>query len=168
MEIRRREGAAPRTMAQIRRAGKPGLAGTGRLPARHFRASMPVMKRLTLLAAALCATAQPSAAADAPPPVGIARAEQAIAAGVQLVDVRTRAEWDAGHLRDAKFLPLAGDDFPARAKAALDPTKPVLVYCKAGGRSARAAEQLRKAGFTVHDLEGGITAWQQAGKPVVK
>jgi rhodanese-related sulfurtransferase len=43
----------------------------------------------------------------------------------------------------------------------LDKNKPVLVYCAAGGRSASAAKDLKKAGFKkVYDLEGGYDAWE--------
>jgi rhodanese-related sulfurtransferase len=61
------------------------------------------------------------------------------------------------------------EGFVEKAKAALDPKKPVLVYCRSGGRSAKAVKALREAGFTtVHDMDGGIIAWQKAGKPVEK
>lgn len=111
-------------------------------------------------------------AADEPtkiPQVKVEQAEKAIAAGIQILDVRTREEWDQGHLKNAKLATVTEDGFLAKAKALLDPKKPVLVYCRSGRRSALAAEQLRAAGFTpVHDLAGGIVAWQEAGKPVVK
>jgi rhodanese-related sulfurtransferase len=56
-----------------------------------------------------------------------------------------------------------------RAKVAADPKKPVLVYCRSGGRSAKAAQELRAAGFSqVLELEGGVIAWQKSGKPLVK
>jgi rhodanese-related sulfurtransferase len=124
-----------------------------------------------LFALALVAT-QAAHAADEPskiPPVKVEQAEKAIAAGVQILDVRTREEWDQGRLKDAKLATVTEDGFLDKAKALLDPKKPVLVYCRSGRRSALAAEQLRAAGFTpVHDLAGGIVAWEKAGKPVVK
>lgn len=111
-------------------------------------------------------------AADEPskiPQVKVEQAEKAIAAGVQILDVRTREEWDQGHLKDAKLATVTEDGFLDKAKALLDPKKPVLVYCRSGRRSALATEQLRAAGFTpVHDLAGGIIAWEKAGKPMVK
>ncbi|MCW1884132.1 rhodanese-like domain-containing protein [Luteolibacter flavescens] len=119
-------------------------------------------------ALALLALATPLSAAEAPAPVKIEQTEKHLADGAQLLDVRTQEEWDEGHIKGAKFVPIAKDGFLEGAKAALDPKKPVLVYCKSGGRSARAAKQLREAGFTVHDLAGGITAWKKAGKPVQK
>lgn len=111
-------------------------------------------------------------AADEPAkdaPVKIEQAEKLIADGVQLLDVRTKEEWDEGHLKGAKMVTVTEKDFLEKAKAALDPQKPVLVYCRSGGRSAKATKALREAGFTaVHDMDGGITAWQKAGKPVEK
>lgn len=101
-------------------------------------------------------------------PVKIEQAEKRLADSVQLLDVRTKEEWNEGHLKGATLATVTEDGFLDKAKAALDPKKPVLVYCKSGGRSAKAAKQLREAGFTVYDLAGGITAWQKAGKPVVK
>jgi rhodanese-related sulfurtransferase len=51
----------------------------------------------------------------------------------------------------------------------VDPKKPVLVYCRSGGRSAKAAKQMKDLGFVeISDLDGGITAWKKAGKKVVK
>ena len=114
-----------------------------------------------MLAGALHAVEQPA-------PIKVEQAEKQLAGGVQLLDVRTPKEWNEGHLQGAKLVTLSEDGFLDKAKAALDPKKPVLLYCRTGGRSAKAAEQLRDAGVTVHDLEGGITAWQKAGKPVVK
>ena len=101
-------------------------------------------------------------------PVKIEQAEKHLADGAQLLDVRTKEEWDEGHLKGATLVTVTEDGFLDKAKAALDPKKAVVVYCKSGGRSAMAAQQLRAAGFTVYDLDGGITAWKAGGKPVVK
>ncbi|MEK7951035.1 rhodanese-like domain-containing protein [Luteolibacter soli] len=124
------------------------------------------MKLAAVLACLALAT--PLHAADEPAPVKIEQAEKQITDGVQILDVRTPDEWKEGHLEKAKLVTLSKEGFVEKAKAELDPKKPVLVYCKSGGRSAKAAKQLREAGFTVYDLDGGITAWQKAGKPVVK
>lgn len=101
-------------------------------------------------------------------PVKIEQAEKKIAGGAQLLDVRTKEEWDEGHLKGAKLVTVTEEGFLEKAKAVLDQKKPVLVYCRSGKRSAMAVEQLRAAGFTVDDIEGGITAWKAAGKPVEK
>lgn len=113
-----------------------------------------------------------SAGAEVPAgdkPIKVAQAAEKIAAGIQLLDVRTREEWDEGHLKGAKRVPYPQDGFTAKAKAALDPSKPVVVYCRSGNRSAKAAKLMREAGFTtVFDVAGGIIDWEKEGKPVVK
>jgi rhodanese-related sulfurtransferase len=102
-------------------------------------------------------------------PVKVEQAEKQIASGVQLLDVRSKEEWDQGHLKGAKLLPVSEEDFAGKAKAILDPEKPVLVYCRSGRRTVKAAKALRDAGFpTVYEMEGGILAWEKAGKPVEK
>ena len=102
-------------------------------------------------------------------PIKIEQAAAKIEAGVQLLDVRTKEEWDAGHLKGAKLVTLSEEGFADKAKAVLDPKKPVVIYCRSGGRSAKATKLLRDAGFTtVHDMAGGIVAWEKEGKPVVK
>ena len=63
--------------------------------------------------------------------------------GVQLIDVRTADEFNSGHLANAQNMDIKLKDFEQKV-ATLDKTKPVMVYCKAGGRSARAAEMLKE------------------------
>lgn len=85
---------------------------------------------------------------------------------VQLVDVRTTEEYNAGHLKNARNINVNADDFKEQV-GSLNKKKPVMVYCKSGGRSAKAAEQLKDMGFTeVYNMDGGIMKWQAAGKPV--
>jgi rhodanese-related sulfurtransferase len=85
---------------------------------------------------------------------------------VQIVDVRTAAEFGTGTLRDARNLPL--EEVAARA-AELRKDKPVLVVCEAGRRAALAAVKLRSAGIgEVYILDGGLGAWRAAGLPVAK
>lgn len=87
---------------------------------------------------------------------------------VQLVDVRTPEEFSEGHLENAINIDVTADDFDAKV-ASLDKDKPVMVYCKSGGRSAKASARLKELGFkTITDLEGGITNWKSENKPVVK
>lgn len=128
------------------------------------------MRLLTLTATALLSFGSLSYA-TAPAvasPVKIEQAEKQLASGAQLLDVRTQAEWDEGHLKGATLITVTEDGFLDKAKSQLDPKKPVLVYCRSGKRSATAAKQLRAAGFTVYDLDGGIITWKAAGKPVEK
>ncbi len=126
---------------------------------------IPILATSLLLSMATLSIAQTPAA---PVPVKIEQAEKKLAEGAQLLDVRTKEEWDEGHLKGAKLVTVTEEGFLEKAKAVLDAKKPVVVYCRSGKRSAMATEQLRAAGFTVDDIEGGITAWKAAGKPVEK
>lgn len=74
-----------------------------------------------------------------------------------ILDVRTDDEFNARHLDGAVNIP--AEDLQKRIAELPDKKRPVIVYCKSGGRSAKAAEILKAAGFTqVHDL-GGIGNW---------
>ena len=86
----------------------------------------------------------------------------------QLIDVRTPEEFSEGHLDNAINYSISSPDFESELNS-LDKSKPVLVYCKKGGRSAKAAAKLKELGFTqIIDLDGGITAWDEAGMPTEK
>ncbi len=87
-------------------------------------------------------------------------AKQLIANGALVIDVRRPAEWDAGHLSTAKLVPV--DELDTRigeVKAWLDGdvSKPVVVYCHAGGRAGRAKVLLDNAGFTNVTNGGGYS-----------
>jgi rhodanese-related sulfurtransferase len=85
-----------------------------------------------------------------------------------VLDVRGADEFAAGHLRDAKNIPLA--DLTNRI-GELDKSKnrTVVVVCQSGARSDKAVRQLAAAGFgDVWSLDGGVAAWQAAGLPVTK
>jgi rhodanese-related sulfurtransferase len=125
----------------------------------------PILTTSFLFCMASLSLAEAPAAAA---PVKIEQAEKKLTEGAQLLDVRTKEEWDEGHLKGATLVTVTEDGFIDKAKAALDLKKPVVVYCRSGKRSAIAAEKLRTAGFTVYDLEGGIAAWKAAEKPVEK
>ena len=101
--------------------------------------------------------------------VKVDEAEKLIDSKVQLLDVRTEEEWNEGHLEGAVRADVTEKDFETEVKKVTDPAKPVLVYCRSGGRSARAAKKLEELGYkVVYDLDGGITAWKKAKKKVVK
>lgn len=100
--------------------------------------------------------------------IDVSAAETRIMEGAQVLDVRTQEEWDQGHLKNAIRVDFKQDGFVPKAQAALDESKPVVVYCRSGNRSAKATALLEDAGFTtLYDMQGGITAWTAAGKPVV-
>jgi phage shock protein E len=84
-----------------------------------------------------------------------------------LLDIRTPAEYESGHLSDAQLVDFEAADFDARL-ATLDKQATYAIYCRSGNRSGQALERMKAAGFThVADLEHGINAWKQAGHPVV-
>ncbi len=86
--------------------------------------------------------------------------------GMQLIDVRTPEEFAQGHLANAININIKDTDFQTKVDA-LDKTKPILVYCKSGGRSGRACGIMKELGFTnITDLDGGITSWKAEGKPI--
>ena len=83
-----------------------------------------------------------------------------------VLDVRSPEEFKAGHLRQAKNIPLK--ELDARV-AELDKSHALLVVCESGARASRAAAQIRRAGLTeVYVLEGGCTAWHAQGLPTAK
>ena len=87
---------------------------------------------------------------------------------VQLIDVRTPEEFSEGHLENAINIDVTADDFDAKV-ATLDKEKPVMVYCKLGGRSSKAATRLKELGFkNITDLEGGIMNWKSENKKIVQ
>lgn len=87
---------------------------------------------------------------------------------VQVLDVRTAEEYEGGHIEDAVNIDVLKDDFKAKA-AKLDKSKPVLVYCRSGKRSMKAASTLESMGFTrIVNLDGGMLAWEEDDMPVEK
>ncbi len=90
------------------------------------------------------------------------------AKGPLVLDVRTDKEYKEGHLANAVNIDFYKDDFKSQLSK-LDKKKPVFVYCAAGGRSGKTATTLSDLGFKeIYDLSGGMQAWMQAKKPVVK
>ena len=85
-----------------------------------------------------------------------------------VLDVREENEFAGGHVPEARNIPLAR--LAERAgELKKYQQKPIVVNCQGGVRSAKACDQLKKAGFTrVHNLQGGINAWNNAKLPVAK
>ena len=83
-----------------------------------------------------------------------------------VVDVRTPGEVAAsGRLAGALVLDVTAPDFEARALDALDPARPVVLYCRSGNRSGKAAERLAALGFTHLSNAGGFDALADEGLP---
>jgi phage shock protein E len=98
-------------------------------------------------AVAPAAVAELSARADAP----------------LILDVRSQAEYDAGHVPGAVLIP---HDQLASRLSELDRDRWVLVYCKSGRRAGLAEEVLVKNGFDVRQMEGSWNRWSAEGRPV--
>jgi rhodanese-related sulfurtransferase len=85
-----------------------------------------------------------------------------------IVDVRTPEEVAEGHLSRAVNINFLGEGFAEEIKK-LDKKKTYLLYCRSGSRTRKAADLMQKSGFKhVYMMEGGITAWKEAGKPTEK
>lgn len=84
--------------------------------------------------------------------------------GAVLLDVRSREEFQAGHAPGAKNIPV--DQLAERLRE-IPTDRAIVTICRSGGRSARAAATLTAHGLRdVHDVHGGMTAWQRAGLPL--
>lgn len=79
--------------------------------------------------------------------------------GVQIVDVRTAAEYAEGHIPNAVNIDVYSSDFADKI-AKLDKERTVAIYCRSGRRSKSAAEQAVKQGFKVVELDGGVLSWR--------
>lgn len=101
------------------------------------------------------------------PQVGVAELAEWLGRNeVVAIDVRGRAEWEAGHLPDVANIPVGylGDRI-----AEVPRDRPVVMQCQTGARSAIAASVLRAKGLTnVVSLVGGFADWERAGLPVVR
>ncbi len=86
--------------------------------------------------------------------------------GVQVLDVRTAGEFQSGHIQNALQANWNNaKEFHDRTQY-LDKSKPIYVYCQAGGRSAAAQSFLIEKGYTVVNLEGGMSNWKMNQLPV--
>jgi sulfur-carrier protein adenylyltransferase/sulfurtransferase len=83
-----------------------------------------------------------------------------------VVDVREQSEWDEGHIPGAVHVP-RGHLESRIERVAPDPSRPIVLYCSAGNRSAFAAKTLGELGYEdVSSLTGGFTDWKRNGFPV--
>ena len=78
-----------------------------------------------------------------------------------LIDIRTPAEFKEGTIEGARNIDFLDDTFKTEISE-LDKTEPVYIFCKSGGRSAKAHKLLKEEGFEkVYELDGGFTAWNE-------
>jgi rhodanese-related sulfurtransferase len=82
---------------------------------------------------------------------------------IQLIDVRQPHEHEAGRITGDRLIEL--DRLGAEA-GSIARDRPVVFYCRTGGRSAMATQAFEQAGFDAHNLAGGLVAWDGAGLPM--
>jgi rhodanese-related sulfurtransferase len=82
---------------------------------------------------------------------------------IELIDVRTAHEHEAGRISGGRLVELSR---LAAEAATIDRERPVVFYCRTGSRSAMATEAFAQAGFDAHNLTGGLLEWQAAGLPI--
>jgi len=79
---------------------------------------------------------------------------------VQLVDVRTKKEYDNGYIDNAISISISDKDNFKKEIQKLDKTKPIYIYCHVGGRSNRASKIMEDLGFlSIYDFSGGWKVW---------
>lgn len=100
--------------------------------------------------------------------VDVKTAQSMVSQGALLLDVREPSEYAAVHAVNAKLLPLGQVKSRLQELEAFK-DQPVAVICRSGRRSAQAVAMLQEAGFTqVVNVQGGTSAWEQAGLEVIK
>jgi rhodanese-related sulfurtransferase len=82
---------------------------------------------------------------------------------IQLIDVRAPHEHEAGRISGGRLIELG--ELSAQA-ASIDKGRPVVFYCRSGGRSAMATEAFRQAGYDAHNMTGGLLDWDAQGLPL--
>ncbi len=129
------------------------------------------MALLIILQIVTVCYAQQSTSVEAAPVLLDAKAFQAKLAkekGAVLLDVRTPAEVQEGVIPGATAIDYKAPDFTSRISK-LDKNKPYFVYCKGGGRSARAVEEMNRLGFKkLYALKEGYDDWLESGLPTRK
>ena len=98
------------------------------------------------------------------PQVGAAK----VPAGGLLLDVREDDEWSAGHAEGAVHIPMS--EFVGRFGELTERVgegEQIYVICRVGGRSAQVAQYLLQQGLDAVNVDGGMLAWETAGRPLV-
>lgn len=91
--------------------------------------------------------------------VTVSEAKALLRGGATLIDVRSRGEWNGGHAREARHIPL---DALESKLSSLPKSTPVVAICASGMRSASAARMLASHGYEASTVRGGMAAWNRA------
>ena len=81
----------------------------------------------------------------------------------QVIDVREQYEREAGHIAGTRHIEL--NNLTAQA-ATVDRERPVIFYCRVGGRSTMAAQAFRASGYEAYAMEGGLRRWADEDRPL--
>jgi rhodanese-related sulfurtransferase len=109
----------------------------------------------------------PNGAAELDPlEIGVSSVVEVIGdPNVQIVDCREQDEWDEAHADGMTLIPLS---VMGQRLGELDRERPLIVVCRSGARSMRAAQQLSAIGFeNVKSMHGGLIAWSEQGHPLI-
>ncbi len=82
---------------------------------------------------------------------------------LQLVDVREDDEREAGHIAGSRHIELAQLSGQA---STIDAARPVVFYCRVGGRSTMAAQAFRASGYVAYSMHGGLLRWVAEQRPI--
>lgn len=83
-----------------------------------------------------------------------------------ILDVRTSKEYAEGHLAGAQQLDYLNPEAFNAGISKFDKSRTYYIYCRSGKRSHGACQKMKKQGFKVYDMEGGILNWTKLGMPV--
>ena len=86
---------------------------------------------------------------------------RAVSGEVELIDVRERSEWSAGHAPMAKHVPLGS--LAEQLSTLSQQGRPIAFICGSGARSGNACSAARRAGIDAFNVKGGMGAWSRAG-----
>jgi rhodanese-related sulfurtransferase len=81
----------------------------------------------------------------------------------QVIDVRELYEREAGHIAGTRHIEL--NRLTAEAPT-VDRERPVVFYCRVGGRSTMAAQAFRASGYEAYSMTGGLRRWDDEGRPL--
>ncbi|HEY8467345.1 MAG TPA: rhodanese-like domain-containing protein [Solirubrobacterales bacterium] len=80
-----------------------------------------------------------------------------------VIDIRRDYEYEAGHVPGSRHIEI--NDVSANADS-IPRDRTIVFYCRSGNRSGMPAEAFRQAGYEAYNMEGGLTAWVEAGLPL--
>lgn len=90
-------------------------------------------------------------------------AELHAAGEIELVDVREPYEREAGRVAGSRHIEFAQ---LSQEAGSIDGDRPLVLYCRMGGRSSVAVQAFKASGYDAHNMEGGLLAWAEKGLPL--